>query len=192
MKVKRLNLLALQSHISNANFSWTAHKIVLDENMMFCIHESWSVGLLWVLWAAGPGVIWWGIILITHWIWVCFRTKNVNSERSLLGIHCLFRWEKCTSNEENSNLPILGWCVPELFLTLSPAKFWHGLGRHWMLTHPLLQIEVSVKINNRMANNVDPDETARYELSHLDLHCLQRYLYWSVLCRNERVNDLCC
>ena len=31
-----------------------------------------------------------------------------------------------------------------------------------------------------MANSVDPDETARYELSHLDLHCFQSYLYWSV------------
>ena len=30
-----------------------------------------------------------------------------------------------------------------------------------------------------MANSVDPDETARYEPSHQDLHCLQRYLYWS-------------
>ena len=31
-----------------------------------------------------------------------------------------------------------------------------------------------------MANSVDPDEMACYEPSHLDLHCLQRYLYWSV------------
>ena len=31
-----------------------------------------------------------------------------------------------------------------------------------------------------MANSVDPNETARNEPSHLDLHCLQRYLYWSV------------
>ena len=30
---------------------------------------------------------------------------------------------------------------------------------------------------NRMANNVDPDETARNEPSHLDMHCLERYLY---------------
>ena len=35
------------------------------------------------------------------------------------------------------------------------------------------------KINNKMANNADPDETAHYESSHLDLHCLGRYLYWS-------------
>ena len=30
-----------------------------------------------------------------------------------------------------------------------------------------------------MENSVDPDETACYEWSHLDLHCLQKYLYWS-------------
>ena len=27
-----------------------------------------------------------------------------------------------------------------------------------------------------MNNSVDPDETAHYEQSHLDLHCLQKYL----------------
>ena len=31
-----------------------------------------------------------------------------------------------------------------------------------------------------MANCVDPDEMAHYELSHPDLHCLQSYLYWLV------------
>ena len=30
-----------------------------------------------------------------------------------------------------------------------------------------------------MANSVDPDEMAHYEPSCLDLHCLQRYLFWS-------------
>ena len=34
--------------------------------------------------------------------------------------------------------------------------------------------------SNRIANKVDPDERARYKPSHLDLYCLQRYLYWSV------------
>ena len=29
-----------------------------------------------------------------------------------------------------------------------------------------------------MANGEDRDETARYELSHLDLHCLLMYLFW--------------
>ena len=32
-----------------------------------------------------------------------------------------------------------------------------------------------------MANSVDPDETAHYEPSHQDLHCLQRYLIWSAV-----------
>ena len=30
-----------------------------------------------------------------------------------------------------------------------------------------------------MANSVDPDETARDEPSHLDLHCLHKYQFWS-------------
>ena len=30
-----------------------------------------------------------------------------------------------------------------------------------------------------MANSVDPDETAHYESSHQDLHCLHMYLVWS-------------
>ena len=30
----------------------------------------------------------------------------------------------------------------------------------------------------RMANSVDPDETAHNGPSHLDLHCLQRCLVW--------------
>ena len=29
-----------------------------------------------------------------------------------------------------------------------------------------------------MANSVDLDEPAHYKLSHLDLHCLQKYLSW--------------
>ena len=35
------------------------------------------------------------------------------------------------------------------------------------------------KINNRMANSVYPNETARYEPTQLDLHRLQMYLYQS-------------
>ena len=31
-----------------------------------------------------------------------------------------------------------------------------------------------------MTNSVDPDEMAYYEPSHLDLHCLQKYRFWSV------------
>ena len=40
----------------------------------------------------------------------------------------------------------------------------------------LLQIGMSVKNQNRMANNVDPDETAHYKLSHKDVHSFPRYL----------------
>ena len=29
-------------------------------------------------------------------------------------------------------------------------------------------------INNRIANSVNPNETAHYEPTHLDLHCLQK------------------
>ena len=38
-----------------------------------------------------------------------------------------------------------------------------------------------------MANSVDPNETAYYELSHLDLHCLHSYVS-VIVCRAERVN----
>ena len=31
-----------------------------------------------------------------------------------------------------------------------------------------------------MTNSVDPDEMAHYESSHLDLHCLQKYMLWRV------------
>ena len=37
-----------------------------------------------------------------------------------------------------------------------------------------------LKIMNRIANSVDPDETAHYEPSHPDLHCLQKYPSWSI------------
>ena len=49
----------------------------------------------------------------------------------------------------------------------------------------MLHIGVSIKIINRMANSVDPDETARSEPSHLDLHCLQSVLD----CRAERLKS---
>ena len=35
------------------------------------------------------------------------------------------------------------------------------------------------KIQNQMANSVDPGETAHCESSVLDLHCLQIYRIWS-------------
>ena len=35
-------------------------------------------------------------------------------------------------------------------------------------------------IFNKLASSVDPDEMARHEPSHLDLHCLHSCLYWSI------------
>ena len=69
--------------------------------------------------------------------------------------------------------------IISILLTLSPLSLWNGFAylRSW--SYPLLQIEVSVNINNRMANSVDLNETAHEEPSHLDLHCLHRYLCWS-------------
>ena len=55
-------------------------------------------------------------------------------------------------------------------LILSPLSFW---------TLPYLNLDTSAfwsKINNRMAKSIDPDETARRDPSHQNLHCLQRYL----------------
>ena len=62
----------------------------------------------------------------------------------------------------------------------------------WTLPSPNLDTSIVAnrgfnlkKFINRMANSVDPDETAHYEptahyeQSCLNLHCLQRYLYWS-------------
>ena len=54
-------------------------------------------------------------------------------------------------------------------------------------TLPCLNFDISTnakkrfytKIKYRIANSVDPDETARYEPSHLDLHRLHRHLFWS-------------
>ena len=34
-------------------------------------------------------------------------------------------------------------------------------------------------IIKKMASSVDADEIAHYGPSHLDLHCLHRYLHWS-------------
>ena len=46
---------------------------------------------------------------------------------------------------------------------------------------------VSVKNQSRVANIVDPDETAQYELSHQDLLCLQNNFWVS---RTERVYEI--
>ena len=54
-----------------------------------------------------------------------------------------------------------------------------------MWTLPSLISDTSIvvcrqtNLENRMANNVDPDETARYKPSDLDLHGLHRYVFWA-------------
>ena len=42
------------------------------------------------------------------------------------------------------------------------------------------QIGISVKSQHRIANSVDPDETAHDEPSHQALHRLHIYLFWSL------------
>ena len=39
--------------------------------------------------------------------------------------------------------------------------------------------DVPVRGQIRIANSVDQNEMAHYEPSHLDLHCLLRFLFWS-------------
>ena len=56
-------------------------------------------------------------------------------------------------------------------------------------TRPLLQIGISVK-NLETVNSVDPDEMARNEPSHLELHCLYKYLFWSTRLKGLRGLDI--
>ena len=61
----------------------------------------------------------------------------------------------------------------------------NGVSRNLMLICPLLQIGMPVKDQNRIANMIEPDETAHYEQCHQNPHCLHRYLARST--GNERV-----
>ena len=68
--------------------------------------------------------------------------------------------------------------VLPLQLTVSPLGFW---------TLPSLNLDMYIDVNrgfsliseNKIANSVDPDETAHYEAFHLDLHCLHRSMFQS-------------
>ena len=42
--------------------------------------------------------------------------------------------------------------------------------------HVFVMVPNMVKNENRIVNSVDPDETAHYEQSHMDLHRLHWYL----------------
>ena len=51
---------------------------------------------------------------------------------------------------------------------------------------PFLTLDMSTNANgfqstikNRMVNSVNPDEMAHYQWSHLDLHYLLRFWFWS-------------
>ena len=57
-------------------------------------------------------------------------------------------------------------------------------------TIPSMNLDISIDANrgfsqkikkNRMANSVAPDDAAAYDSSHLNIHCLHRYLFWSVV-----------
>ena len=74
-------------------------------------------------------------------------------------------------------------------LTLSPLSYKMDSFISKIWSHPLLQIGVSVKNDNRMTHSVDPDEMAHYELSHLDLHWLHRYMFWSARLKRSRRMD---
>ena len=66
----------------------------------------------------------------------------------------------------------------EILLTLSPLFLKNRLFYLCIWTHHCCKQGFQSHVNNRIGNSVDPDETARYEPSHLDLHCVQKYLYW--------------
>ena len=57
------------------------------------------------------------------------------------------------------------------------------------LTTYRLERSLYVKLKDWMSNSIDPDETAHYEPSHLDLCCMQKPII--ITCGSERVN-LCC
>ena len=42
-----------------------------------------------------------------------------------------------------------------------------------------------------MVNSVDSYKMARYEPSHLDLHCLYKYIYWSVGINRVKNTEQC-
>ena len=70
--------------------------------------------------------------------------------------------------------------LPDKDLTHSPLGFWR-LFCLWYSGHiNHCRWRVYLKIQNQMANSVNPDVTARYEPSHLVLHCLQWYMFWFV------------
>ena len=80
------------------------------------------------------------------------------------------------------------WNVVVRFM-FSSLSFCSGLFYSWIWTCPLMQIGVQYKIKNRMANNVDSDETAHYEPSHLDLNCFATVFVLVPMVERVKSND---
>ena len=59
------------------------------------------------------------------------------------------------------------------------------LSAFYFLTNYRLERSLYIKLKDWMSNSIDPDETAHYEPSHLDLCCLQKPII--IACGNERV-----
>ena len=87
----------------------------------------------------------------------------------------------CQSSRQILSYYTFVWLADDV-LTLSTLSFWNELFHHWIWTCPLLQIEMSIKnqnrLPNRQANSVESDKTAHYDPSHQDLHCVHMYLVW--------------
>ena len=71
---------------------------------------------------------------------------------------------KSSYNLYSFNPEFLKWTLSYLDLGISTVTSYWGS---------------KLEIENILANNVGPDETAHYEPSHQNLCCLQRYLFWS-------------
>ena len=93
--------------------------------------------------------------------------EMLHSAVSDLGLHCLpitllgvswLQWVRGVA---------LKSCHCLEYRWYSGLSFWSGLFHLWMWTCPLMQIDILVKNKNRIANSVDPDEVAHYEVSDL-------------------------
>ena len=89
---------------------------------------------------------------------------------------------RVTSKEANCSMSVISL---EVVLTLSTLSLWNEFFHNWIWTRLYLQKKMSIKNQNRMANSVDPDANAHYEPSVQDLHCLQKYIYYSKFAKDH-------
>ena len=76
----------------------------------------------------------------------------------------------------------------KLYLTLSVPNFRQQLSSAFvfsLLTNYRLERSIYATLKDWISNSVDPDKMAHYELSHLDLCCLQKPII--IACGSERV-----